>query len=752
MALSTDKWIGTSGADWGASRANWSTGFPNSNSNVLIATTAVLTVSYSGPDNFVVNSLTVGKDFFDMSGGNLTITTTAHFADGFTQTGGILTAGGKVTVDGTGTLTGGEAEGHTDFVFDGTVALGNYLLGGSTSLSNEKTTNLTGGITLGDNTGVDATIDNEKSGAFKIAGDFGITQGAATALFINAGTFEKTGGTGTSFIGVDFADPGSIIVATAGTLDFTGPQNSFAGAISGIGTFEIGGGNSIIARGATITAGTFTIAFSKVTLDENLAFGGDFNLENSTLDLSAVSLTLSGTDTFAGATIDGNGAIVTAKGSITGVNSFTLGGTDIWENFGTVGEVGNLAIGDGSLNAAAFFNEKGATFKFQNDSSIMIGAAFGSSFLNLGTLEVTAGTGTSQVQAVTTDTGTIIVQSGTIEFLGFDNSFAGTISGKGAFEIGGGVNVINHGTTIKTASFDITGDGAIILGENLSYDGTFNVNVGNGAFLNLGGFTLTLTGNDTFNGATFDGAGILDTDRGSVSLNGVTLGGTLTWDNFATIVELNNPLQIGDSSNEAAKFINEKGGELKFTTGTGINLGAVPTSSFVNSAGATVTRDGGSGTTQIDVDFINNGRVIVDTNEIEFENLVSGSGSFTIEPGVVLQFDKSVAKGSSVDFASATGGELVLQDSPVFGATIHGFGGSNTDEICLPDMNFTSLKMSYHSAGKTGGVLTITNGTITASLDFFGKYSLKDFHASADDTGGTLIVDPAPHALLASGR
>jgi hypothetical protein len=166
----------------------------------VIDTTAVLTVSYSASDSFVVHSLTVGNDVFDMTGGSLTITTTASFADGFTQTGGTLTAGGEVTVAGTGTL-----------------------IGGATVLSNKKTTNLTGQITLGDNTGVNATIDNEKGGVFNIGVDFGIGQGAATALFVNAGTLEKTGGTGTSFIDVNFTDIGSIVVATAGTIEFRGP-------------------------------------------------------------------------------------------------------------------------------------------------------------------------------------------------------------------------------------------------------------------------------------------------------------------------------------------------------------------------------------------------------------------------------------------------------------------------------------------------------------------------------------------------
>jgi fibronectin-binding autotransporter adhesin len=306
MALVTDKWIGTSSADWGASAANWSAGLPTSADNVVIGTKTVLTVTFSGADTYTIHSLVVGDDVFDMSGGSLTITTAASLADGFAQTGGTLTAGGTVTVDGTGTLTGGVSEGGTAFIFDGTVALGNYLLGGGTSLSNKKTTDLTAQITLGDNTGVNARIDNEKGGTFAIAGDFGIDQGAATASFINAGTFSKIGGTGTSQIFVDFTDTGRITVDAGGTIEFGGPANSFAGSISGAGQVYLGAGSKdVIASGTKISSATFTISDggTVVTLDENLALGKTFNLQNNAvLDLgrNGLTLTLSGTDNLVG--------------------------------------------------------------------------------------------------------------------------------------------------------------------------------------------------------------------------------------------------------------------------------------------------------------------------------------------------------------------------------------------------------------------------------------------------------------------
>jgi hypothetical protein len=541
-------------------------------------------------------------------------------------------------------------------------------------------------------------------------------------------------------------------------IEFRGPQNSFAGAISGAGGVILGSGSKdAISRGTTITTAFFTITdgHTVVTLDRNLSYAGTFTLENSaTLDLAGITLTLSGTDTLQNsAVLDGSGVLVTQHGSSTTVNGFVFGGSDIWENSGTVGEVNTLQLGDATFNAVTFINEKGGIYEFTNDNGISIGPAFGSSFVNdaCALLEKTAGTGTSQIFVAVTDNGTIRVQSGTIEFTGFNNSFAGKIAGAGAFEIGGGQNVIAGGTTIKTAIFDIFNGGTLVtLGENLSYARIFNFE--GGADLNLGGFTLTLSGSDTFNGVLVDGTGTLVTAAGSkISLTNLTLGGAVVWQNSGTITEFNN-LQIGDSSFDVAKFVNERGGTIDFTADVGIAIGALPSYDCINSAGATVAKTGGSGDSQIFAVFTNNGKVIVDTGMIEFVARVSGTGSFTIEPGTVLQFDASVAKGSSVDFATRTGGQLTLFDSPGFAATIRGFGGANADKIDLRDINFNSgsFHMSFNAAKD---ILTVTDGSHTAKLQFFGKYAIGNFHASFDGANGTLIVDPTTHAtLLASAR
>jgi hypothetical protein len=156
------------------------------------------------------------------------------------------------------------------------------------------------------------------------------------------------------------------------------------------------------------------------------------------------------------------------------------------------------------------------------------------------------------------------------------------------------------------------------------------------------------------------------------------------------------------------------------------------------------------------VALTNNGTVTVASGTIEFQNAVTGAGTITIDAGAALQFDSNVAAGASVDFAGIAGGDLLLYDSRQFGAAIHGFGGTNTDEIDLRDINFnsSSFKLSYAgNAAHTQGVLAVTDGTRTADLIMFGKYTTANFHASADGFAGTKIVDPpSHHTLLAFGH
>jgi hypothetical protein len=124
------------------------------------------------------------------------------------------------------------------------------------------------------------------------------------------------------------------------------------------------------------------------------------------------------------------------------------------------------------------------------------------------------------------------------------------------------------------------------------------------------------------------------------------------------------------------------------------------------------------------------------------------TGTVTIDSGHIL--DISGAGAATVNFANSNGttGGLVLDNPQAFTGQIVGFAGDgtleNSDIIDLQNIDFASLTMeSYvkNSTG-TGGTLTLSDGTNSASINFSGSYVFENFKFSSDGNGGTLIIDP----------
>jgi hypothetical protein len=205
--MSNVTWANNAGGDFGTA-ANWAGGLPTSSSNVIINTATIQTVTFGAIDNFTVNSLSVGDDNFDMGGGALTVSTTVAFAaefqltggtlsvndgatftDGYYQDGGTLYGTGAIAISGSNAQTGGQAaqfldgnaEGALQFTNNGTMTIANYTFGGATQFANKSVLDESGGITLGDATAIDATINNATGATFDIAGDYGISEGAISA-------------------------------------------------------------------------------------------------------------------------------------------------------------------------------------------------------------------------------------------------------------------------------------------------------------------------------------------------------------------------------------------------------------------------------------------------------------------------------------------------------------------------------------------------------------------------------------------
>jgi serralysin len=132
--------------------------------------------------------------------------------------------------------------------------------------------------------------------------------------------------------------------------------------------------------------------------------------------------------------------------------------------------------------------------------------------------------------------------------------------------------------------------------------------------------------------------------------------------------------------------------------------------------------------------------------------LSSAVGAATIGAGATLEL--GTADSSSITFNSSTG-MLKLDSLTAFTGVIDNFSGngnlSGSDQIDLKGINFNSVHDSY-----SNGILTVTDGTNTTTLDFNGTYALANFKFASDGSGGTIVYDPPvpaqPQSLSATGQ
>ena len=135
------------------------------------------------------------------------------------------------------------------------------------------------------------------------------------------------------------------------------------------------------------------------------------------------------------------------------------------------------------------------------------------------------------------------------------------------------------------------------------------------------------------------------------------------------------------------------------------------------------------------------GTVITDPPAAASSQSTAAASSVTVSGTSQVQI--SGASNESVTFAPSATGELVLPDSAAFNGSITGFTGTSdgnpatSDKLDLVDINFSSENASY-----ANNILTVTDGTHTAQIDFIGTYTLGNFFFFSDGNGGTLLTDP----------
>jgi hypothetical protein len=388
-----------------------------------------------------------------------------------------------------------------------TLNLSGTVLHGSGSLVNNGTMNAPGNLTI--DTG--ATLVN--NALYDFTGDAGIA-GGGTLNNSSTGMLEKTGGNGTSFIGLTFNNTGGTMNVQTGILTLNNVGVSPVGLINGA-TLNVASGASLnLAAGKVRYQGAIT-GVGLGTIAAGLATGG------GTIQIATggASFNMQAPNLFQwrdGHTIDVSlGNLTNATTSTLNLGQCSLSGAGTLTNLGTINESGS----NGELdlqNGATVVNKK--TFNIKSDASIEGGSS--GTFVNTGMLRKAAGTGVSLVGCTLNNTGTLEVSSGTVHVGGAVTQIAGGTLGAGKWIVS--VVGSTKGTIIIDALFTAIGAHAAV---TLSGAGAVFANLSNNLASILANGSLLLEGNASLitSGSLANG-GKLTMDAGSILSVGSTFG------------------------------------------------------------------------------------------------------------------------------------------------------------------------------------------------------------------------------------
>ena len=759
-------------------------------------------------------------------GGTITVKDSETFGGGYTFSAGggsaIIAAGQTLTIGGSANLQGGQIDGPGTLDTTGVTSFSTlyadrgltWINGGTvtdTSVLYESYPSESGSI----------VISNTAAGTFDLVSGAQIyNYGPPTETFINAGLLAETG-SGPGYLGAVVSNTGTVSVASGGSLVFE-DGGSFKGTFAGAGTIVLQGGTATLAAGHADTfanlsvetnvsstdainvAGAFYQNGGTLTLGSGESFsaaafnqqGGTLSLKtNTTLanatvggtdDLNGTTLTLTGSANLTGAFIVGPGQLDTT--GITTVENAYLDGGLTWVNSGTVTASDGYVYESYPSGSGSIVISNTATGTFDLISGAQIYAYGGGidTFINAGILAET-GSGTSYVDAVVSNTGTISVSSGGSLVFADGGSFKGSIGGAGTIVFQGGTATLSTGNTdtftaltvqgvvSSTDSINVTGtfieqNGSLTLGTGASFSaGTFdqaggtismatNTTLANATIdgtVDLDGTTLTLAGGVNLNGAEIVGPGQLDT-TGTTNVTYAYLDGGLTWVNSGTVSASGYIYESYPSGSGSIVISNTASGVFDLTSGANIyNYGGTP-ETFIN--GGTLANLGNF--TGVVSATVNNTGTLTATGgtlELNAGGTLAGTLGATNAIGTVLLNNGTFTTGAGTtgtiaDDGTATGLVIASGETWTDAGTILDAGHLRVGNVSggsLATLAITSGSKFTLTGADSGigsqGTASITNaGTINQS----GPTGLDTISVGMTNTG---LIDAVTGTLALTG-
>ena len=777
--------------------------------NSTITPNITLAADQSWSNNSAGTLLTSGR--IDNDGYNLTFNGTgfSHATDRVSGSGGLVKAGsGTLLLEGTNTFTG------TTFIAGGTVSisavanLGQRGTGRVLAFDNGGTLETTADMSFNTRLFQLGTPD-----AGGIAGTFDVDDGTTTTLKAAVSGAAGTGalnkiGNGTLVLEATNSYTGGTIIssgilraglgdnkATLGaetsavTLNGTGATLQLAGNISDssrsyvlndTGTVDTNGFDLIINGGITGAGGLVKTGNGTLTMNSTGSHGGGTTIRSGTLTiLASGSITDTDGDLVVGDLAGDNGTFLVSGGSVE--NKWSILGNDI----GSTGTA-NMTAGSWTTNGNFFVGYLGSgTLELTGGNLTMniyqfhVGNEGDGTLLmtggNLSTTDSFLGTESGSSGNATLTSGTWINSGGLT--VGTDGVAALSISGNGVLEVGGtlsrsaggsidlaagGTLQIGRGGATGTLDTDLVNNGHLIFDRTTAstYSGSIS---GTGMLTKNGSGTLTLTGDNTYNGTTTVNSGILslgaseriaDTSDlvvasgtfdlagfseslGSLTGSGnITLGsGTLTTNSFSNSTFSGVISGIGGGLTKSGSGTLTLSGGNPYSGTTTINAGTLAVDGSIANSPVTISNGGtlaGSGTVGNTI-ISSGGRIspgnspgILDTGDLTLE----GGGGYNWEIANV-----SGTAGIDWDLIRAGGGSgnATITATAASKFTIHVLGnptGWNPSTSYLWDIidwgavtGFDANAFAVDTTGFTGaapiGIWSLANSDGFLKLGYF---------------------------------
>jgi len=504
------------------------------------------TLKYTGGSGTMANpiNLTANGGAFDASGsGPITYSSTSAVTD---------TGSGNRTLTLTGTNTGQNTlaasigDNGTDQISLLKTGAGTWVLSGSNSYTGGTQINA-GVLNLGNANAIGATGTISFGGGtlqFSAANttDYSSCFSSATGQAYNI----DTNGQSVTLASALSSSGGTLTKLGAGTLSLTG-NNTYDGATTvNSGTLQVGHGGTSGSLGSGSVTNNGSLVFNRF---DAVTVGNVISGTGSLRQVGANTLTLSGSNTYTGATTINGGTLQLGNGGTTGsimpASAITDNGTLAFNRSDTLTQ---------GTDFAATISGSGSVVQAGAGTTILTGSNSysGGSTINQGTLQLGNGGTTGSLNPAGA-----IVDNGTLAFnrsntLTQGTNFASTISGSGnVVQIGGGTTILSGsnsysgGTTVSSGSLQIGNANALGTGGLTVNGGALDL-AGNSvsvpAFSGAGGavtdtvpgtnvLTTVVSGTSTYAGNVMDGAGSVILDKqdtgelilsGSIQMTGLT--------------------------------------------------------------------------------------------------------------------------------------------------------------------------------------------------------------------------------------